>query len=104
MATSTTPVTPMVTRSITSRRIPAISTVLNTHPGPGNDCGDGDTKMAHMACDSCSRANDVSSNVNGLAPRTRRNATRSVVTEVTTAAITIAGARTHHPSPRVERK
>ncbi len=46
----------------------------------------------------------MSSNVNGLAPRTHRNATRSVATEATTAASTIAGASTHQPSPRVERK
>ena len=104
MPTSTIPVTPIVTRSITSRRMPATSTVSNTHPGPGKDCGDGETVIAHTACDSCSRANDVSSSVNGLAPRTQRNATRSVSTEATTAASTIAGASTHHPSPRVDRK
>ena len=35
----------------------------------------GDTKTCHSACDSRSRANDVSSIVNGLALRTQRNAT-----------------------------
>ena len=50
-------------------------------PGPANDFLFGDTKTAQQACDSCSRANEVSSIVNGLALRTQRKATRSVATD-----------------------
>ena len=85
VSASTTAVTAIVTRSMTSKRMPPISTVLNAHAGPGNDFFVGDTKTAHSACDSCSRANDVSSIVNGLALRTQRNATRSMATEASTA-------------------
>ena len=42
--------------------------------------------------------------VNGLALRIQRNTTRSVATDATTAASTMAGASSHHPAPRVDRK
>ena len=78
-------------------------TVSNTQPGPGNERFVGPTNTAHRACESCSRANDASSIVNGLAPRTHRNTPRSTATDARTADSTIAGASTHHPRPRSDR-
>ena len=100
----TTAVTAIVTRSITSRRTSPISTVLNTHAGPANDFFVGDTNTAHNAWESRSRANEVSSSVNGPALRTHRKATSSVATAAMTAASTMAGASSHQSMPFVDRK
>ena len=77
--TRTTAVAPIVTRSMTSKRMPAIVTVSNTQSGPANDFFVGPANTAQQRrANSCSRANEVSSIVNGLALRTQRKATRSV--------------------------
>ena len=101
---STTTVTAIVTRSITSKRIPATSIVLNTQPGSWNDFLVGDTNTAQEACDSCSRANEASSSVNGLAPRSHRNTPRSITSDASTATTTMAGAISHQLAPLVDRK
>ena len=78
--------------------------MLNAYDGFGNWRIFADTPICQSACASVSTANDVRSSVNALAPRTRRNATRSVPTDASTAAAIITGIAPHQPTPRVERK
>lgn len=96
-------VTAMVTTSITSKLTPATLNWLNTHAGFGKARCLGETKICHNACDSRSSAKEVSSNVNGLALRTQRNATSSVATEASTALPMMTNG-IHHQLPPCRKK
>ena len=89
----------MVRTSATSSRMEPIVQVSKTQLGLSYFRGFGDTTIWKKPWMRMATPNDVSSNVNGLALRTRRKATASIAIEESVATTMQAGAKSHQGTP-----